>query len=824
MTDAIRQLVGAYVAGELDDAQCERVEALALADPEIAALLDAGLDPVSMAFHELYPVVEPEPAVMRKLRESTPGQSRWPAWDAIRGRRPWIYAGAVGLGILLVSTLLIRSARLALPLARNAGPSEPTVAAIVTHDSLGTHVFLPAGSAPYVNGKYAVSAQFGVAEFDLKAGPSGPLLHLLSGALRVASSLLITVDAGPVEVKCRGGRLGVEFAGWGSDVGVFAYRKDAYWTRGAANGTVPEGRWIEGNRKGFIEDDQLQTSEPPPVLVCPSVLMPQGGAPGPQDVNVESDLTPDHVRLLNRCLQQISQDPDRATPYEEIALMYAKARLRRHAGYVLGRALALDPELDGYRDLRDIEYLMRAVGQPGDRPDLDMPELTDALAKVLAQRNPAKKPYYEAFDAMISADARLDAANPKKEPADAVINAAREVLSFGEPLDQLPAGEALYRGSRYYSEVERHFDAADDAAGTIRAYTDLSGLSKRELAEGHERLGEAVYWNFTKQMESLRLTEKAVSEWPKPHWLVHLAARQVEGGVANYRSFVMLRTGLSAAPSPESYVRVLSFFGLTSRSKEELEREYELAAWVGRAYAEVADAVEAAARDLYAARRAQSLAEFHRLAELTGSFRVPDLMAAADWTVSHNAGRSPDEMAIAQRYGFFAHGQYCENAQSFFALIGDFDQAIKALPANHDMSDENRALHEGMYADRLGRKAEAIGAYRQALQGFEGRLEAVDPRDVAEARVGLAEMAGPGALAGRPWDENLDMTRNSQKYRPVQPFYQARYLWALGEHPQALQMLRAFQSQPWTVENWGYFADPILRRWESEMAGAHSGR
>jgi tetratricopeptide (TPR) repeat protein len=383
------------------------------------------------------------------------------------------------------------------------------------------------------------------------------------------------------------------------------------------------------------------------------------------------------------------------------------------------------------------------------------------------------------------------------------------------PEDVFDGAEALSMAGRKSNDYQLLREAAD----LFGRYATRLARSRRSQAEAWERMGEALYFNAEWKTDSISYTEKAVALWPRPHWMVHLAARRAELGRADQDSLKLLLSGLKAEPLPESYERAVEYLRDTAESDSDYQAAVGLAEWIGDTYANVASVEFEMADYLSTEVPEASLKFIARASDLSGgmaqigSHRTSYLTATLK--VAWKKGDVVKPLDLAKRIGLFdGNGRFDPTAYTAFEEIGDYRDALAAL------GDSNLSAHDHLF--HLGVDSAGAGRREQAEHAFSTYLkETDDPNDVseiAEARVSVAEIRGSEyaqQLLAAGWDRGIDINAFDQAHFHFGLMWEARLRWVAGEHARAISLLRKFLSfRTWDPNRWRW--DKMLVKWQSE--------
>jgi len=186
------------------------------------------------------------------------------------------------------------------------------------------------------------------------------------------------------------------------------------------------------------------------------------------------------------------------------------------------------------------------------------------------------------------------------------------------------------------------------------------------------------------------------------------------------------------------------------------QRERPLLAWAGASAAQglllASPPDPGALRELEQLTGVPARPEFQALAALARGDSAAARSALAAKPAAEKAGKGMESGKMASSAGI-GMGDYRPIAAEVHFQLGDYGETIRLLEGFDPEHFETRGfdarwgllarvrLLRGLALERLGRKAEAEGEYRQVLaqwEGADGRLQAT----VQEARIGLARLRG----------------------------------------------------------------------------------
>jgi len=646
---------------------------------------------------------------------------------------------------------------------------------------------------------------------------AGSDVRVINGTPVISSTEATWISAGGSSVACASGSIGVGYFGL-RPASIADYGGKVQWRFDGRSGNLSPGQWVQDRNSGFIEDDPTKQANSPTSILVPS-LPPKrlsqdmsrashfqlasltalddarlgGLAPLHSAPFAEPDLSSVDQARTEVLLKQVDEDPGNPKPYEELAKIFGYARLRIDASLAIEAALSADSHLRSMNS-HELEYMLRAVGQPGDRPSLDRPDLVRAIALELKRRKPTLAGYYDAIVDVIECDAALNIDDSTS--IGKLTTSARKLLAFGQSADLLMAGEALFRAGCPVATRLHELAVDHEATKALQTYLGGSNLSRRERAEGFERLGESYYWDDARKRESVAATNTAVSLWARPHWLVHLAAREAETGIADASSFDLLSKGLEAQPSADSTIRACVFLFTVMQTEEDHDRAMRMSRWAFSTYENVSEVLKTLGMDLSTDNPAFSKDLFIRAVDLMGGEdKLTDVeraaLAADQFWVESQQGERPDAMAIARQHHILGSGRPSGYAARYFAAVGDLASALRLLPSEQ-MNIHQKDVMEGQWAHKTGRFVEARDAFERSLATAG---DAGDSIPIAEARVGLAEIQGQATaerLLSSSWDRDINLNWTSSRYRHLGLFYRARLLWAARRRSEAIVLMKQF--------------------------------
>lgn len=501
----------------------------------------------------------------------------------------------------------------------------------------------------------------------------------------------------------------------------------------------------------------------------------------PEHMVTDDPLPQEVAQRLLEGSKRVVENPDQAGPFLAIARALSDAEEHGSMGWVLSRAVELDPDLRS-ATTRELEYWMAhqaAFGVAGVEHRL--------FVAVRAREAPID---YAAWGTLLSSN---------RSPAKA--EAALRLLESSASSVTIPLAYIAFDNIRADASFRSSLAVLAARIGAhLRSNPDLS---PRARAIALQTQAECLYFDPGREIESLEPLREAVSLWRTHHRLIHYLTRLAEtgqlGSMPNARE--QLLGAFFAHPSYLNAERVLVFLQTAAHGSKVRESILRFAHWIGQTFDTLVPAQMLAAGAVQEESPQVALRYIRRAMEIAQ--QRPDLLPAhqarlaaeLEWRAS--ASKSDRlRTRLANEYHLNPGDVHEEEGVYFFVASGDFASALLALKSEHRLDESGRSFLRARILADLDRPEEAIPVLRSFLHSSHGSNQ---PLDIAEARVLLAELllqSDPKwarETAERALNGGLPgIDQGWRKYRRYDLMYRARALAVLGRYGEACTAQRQF--------------------------------
>ncbi len=790
MDNRTEDLVRRYVAGDLDEEQCNFVEQLASQDHEVERAIDDGLKPVARAFRDAFPSV---PNKAASIDASMRHQRRAARWIAPLSLAAVASALAIVFWPRSPEIILVSSSGSVVTQGRTLEPGDA----------------IPVGELVFTIGQ----AEFQLDGTSISSDPTvGCIRFELDGStyeiVDEAGSLsfLDSRGSGPYRVAYAdrvATPLGTRFAVsapsilW-SGLSVFMDRVEV--SKNGLRRVVPEGRadWLSPDREPVIEDDLA--------------AIPVGGT---MKVPTRSGLV-DRKRLAPPAMPQelqseltkiaADQNGSDASKFWRMSLELARFEEPESSSHFATAALSSGVRLSEATDAELWTLIRCHARKTGDG------HLASLLIDELDRRtsNGDLVPYRALVAAWTGHGTTVGQAR---------LAAAVALAKLKHPSDELLIAEGLIFGYQEFQAEKAHLEQAKTLL--LRLVDDPSRMT-RTRAVACQRMGEAVYFLGPKR-ESIPWTLRAIGLWPRARWKVHAGTRMTECNAAQLDvALTWIEQGLVEEPSYYSYERacVALYAGATRVSDYNVLRS--LCNYVANTYRSVPDAQAHMAQWIGLDWEDVSTAEpmMNRAVDLWGSELLP-FGYKNDWgSILVRAGREKEGRSFALE----GKAEDDVSLSGFYRRIEDWPRALASIE-NTPIEEQNANYHldHGLILKKLGRNREALAEVQLYLSANNEHIKSygrpIDVGGFAHALVICAETTSVKSEALKYAKSVLDVLATqdemSKTGMAARALLEARARFILGQADQAIKITQDYLTKP---------IIPEQRREAEELLARFQGR